>query len=147
MPKPGAVRDRGGLRASSGGRDADGDSVLRRRRAIARAAHRTRASLHRYSRLQIELPPILRNFPGAVTHLTIFGAGLIQHGIRVVDVHIDFTWPSQSRQPAETAIVGRDGNVSHLPPGLSTALNADELIVVPESAVEKQHVGRLEFLE
>ena len=56
--------------------------------------------------LQVELPSILRDLPAGIAHLAIFRSGLVQHGIRVVDMQIDFTWTAQSRQPAQASVGG-----------------------------------------
>src|ERR1700722_4156245 len=123
--------------------DVCGDSVLRRRPAARRAVPRARAA--RFSplaRLRFEMPSVLRNFPARFLHLRVFGASLIQHGVGVVDMYIDFTWTPQLRQPAETF---ENWHVAHLARGLAGALYADEFVVVPESSVEQKYVGGLEF--
>ena len=91
--------------------------------------------------LQIELPSILRNFPACLAHLAILGACLIQHGVGVVDVYIDFTWAAELRQLAQAALVRRHRHMAHLPRGFSTPLNANQFVVAPESAIEQEHVG------
>src|SRR4029077_7232577 len=97
------------------------------------------------SHLQVELTSILRDLPSSLAHLPVFGACLVQHGIRVIDVNIDFTWTAQSPQLAQAALGGRHGNVSHLLRGLPAALNPNQLVVTPECAVEQEYVGGLKF--
>src|ERR1700722_2591086 len=114
--------------------DVCGDSVLRRRPAARRAVPRARAAqFSPLARLQFELPSVLRNFPARFAHLRVFGAGLIQHGVGVVDMYIDFTWTPQLRQLAETF---ENGYVAHLARCLAGAFNADEFAVAPESSVQ-----------
>src|SRR6266702_2764031 len=103
--------------------DAGGDSVLRPHCASERAVRRMLGVRHRVRlHLQVELTSILRDFPACLAYFAVFGACLIQHGIRVVDMDIDFTWTTQSRQLVEAALFRRHGDVSHLPRGLPTSL-------------------------
>ena len=72
----------------------------------AQFVERKQACVGRDCLLQIELPSILRDFPACVAHLAILRTSLVQHGIRVVDVYIDFTWTAQLRQLREAAFGG-----------------------------------------
>src|SRR6202451_2333713 len=137
--------------------DAGDGSVLRRRRGVAREvppaiAEALFSSLYSLFEerflLQIELPSILRDFPARVAHLAIFGTSFIQHGIRVVDMQIDFTWPAQMRQPDQSTFGAGDRHMAHLAGSLCVfiSLDADQFVVAPEGAVEQQHVGVVELL-
>ena len=82
--------------------------------------------------------PSLRRAPARYS-----GPGLVQHGIRVVDVYIDFTWALELRQLRQASRGCADWHVSHLLRRLSAGLNADEFVVAPERTIEKQHVRRI----
>src|SRR5579872_616680 len=77
----------------------------------------------------------------------IFLRILVQHRIRVVDVHIDFTWAAQMSQTSKASVRREDGNVSHLRGSLSAALHADKFIIAPEGTVEEQDIGSFEFIQ
>ena len=49
------------------------------------------------------------------------------------------------RSPANLTSVSSNGHVAHLLCGLSGALNANEFVVAPEGAVEKQEITGIEF--
>src|SRR5262249_10879978 len=79
-------------------------------------------------------------FPTCVAHLAILGRILVEHGIRVVDVYIDFTWGLEMRQLGEAAGWRGYGNMSHLLRGFAAALRLDQFVIAPESAIEEEHV-------
>src|SRR5262249_15886345 len=95
--------------------------------------------------LQIELPSILRDLPACLTYLLVLSSRLIQHGIRVIDVQIDFTWALESSQPCQAALTRRYRHMPHLARRLAAALNANQLIIAPKRPVEEHDISRVQL--
>ena len=74
-------------------------------------------------------------------------ARLVQHGIRVVDMQIDFTWTAHPANLFRLPFADDTGTWPIWRAVWPLALNADQFVIAPESAVEKQDVRGLNFLQ
>src|SRR5205807_1699140 len=137
-PMPAAGRGSAGLRASTGETDGDGGSAPRQPAGAACATLPGKAAARSQSRLQVELPSVLRQLPTGVAKRAKLAPRLVQHRIGVVDVQEHSTRTLKPGEPAQAAVLRAYWNMPHLTRGLAASLYSNQLVVAPESAVEKQ---------
>src|SRR5712692_10892567 len=92
---------------------------------------------------QVELHPIIGDFPTGFTHGAMFGTVFIQHRVRIVDVGDDPLGLSETKWPLQHAALAPEGKMSHIARRPSAALSGDEFVVLPKSAIKK---GQIAFI-
>src|SRR2546423_9677770 len=124
--------------------DVCGDSALlrwhksQRRTRLQRTAAFRRRDLRMGS--QVELHPIIGDFPTSFTHGAMFGALFVQHRVRIVDVDKDALGLSETKRALQHAALARERKMAHIPRRSAAAPGLDELIIFPERAIEKSEV-------
>src|ERR1700733_5848901 len=97
-----------------------------------------------YSPSQFQMPIVLRDFPAGCADCTMLGARFVEYRIRVIDMHVDSPAYLHILQQAQAFF---NWNVTHLVRGLTAALDADQLVVAPECAVEQENVGAIDLCQ
>src|ERR1039458_7962919 len=74
----------------------------------------------------------------------MFGTRLVQDRIRVVEMNEHLALNFNTSQQSQTFF---NRNVSHLVRGLAAALNAQQLVITPEGAVEQKQVRTMDLCQ
>src|SRR5256884_2351375 len=89
---------------------------------------------------QVELHPIIGDFPSGFTHRAVFCALFVQYRIRIVDVNEDtLGLPEAERQP-EHAALAPERKMPHIARSFAATLGLNQLVVFPECAVEESQI-------
>src|SRR5438876_119728 len=103
---------------------------------------RTAGFRRRGSRMgsQLELHPIIGDFPPGFTHSAILRALFIQHRIGIVDVDDDPLSLSETKRPLQQATLAPERKVSHRTGGFERARTRNKLF----SSVRMRRTDRVE---
>src|SRR6266576_2178768 len=104
---------------------------------------RTAGFRRRGSRIgsQLELHPIIGDFPPGFTHSAILRALFIQHRVGIVNVDDNPLSLSETKRPLQQAMLAPERKMSHIACRSAAALGLDELIIFPERAIEQSEVA------
>src|SRR5467141_4326277 len=89
---------------------------------------------------QVELHPIIGDFPTGFTHGAMLWTLFVQHRVRIVYVDDDALGLSETERPFQHAALARERKMSHIACRSAAALGLDQLIIFPDGAVEKSQV-------
>src|SRR5271169_6518954 len=90
---------------------------------------------------QVELHPIIGDFPTGITHGAKFGALFVQYGIGVVEVDEDALGFSETKRPLKQAALTPERKMPHIASCFSAALGGHEFVVLPECAIKESEVA------
>jgi hypothetical protein len=89
---------------------------------------------------QVELHPIIGDFPTGFTHGAMLWTLFVQHRVRIVYVDDDALGFSETKRPLKHAALAPERKMTHIAGRSAAALGLDQLIILPEGAVEKSQV-------
>src|SRR5438270_1498279 len=90
---------------------------------------------------QVELHPIIGDFPSGFTHRAVFCALFVQYRIRIVDVNEDALGFSKTEGQLQHATFARERKMAHIACGFEAPLGLIQLIVFSEREVEQSQVA------
>src|SRR5439155_25774178 len=96
---------------------------------------------------QVELHPIIGDFPSGFTHRAVFWALFVQYRIRIDDVNEDtLGLPEAERQPEHAALTP-ERKLPHIARRFAATLGLNQLVVFPECAVEESQITLIHGLD
>src|SRR6266436_1976726 len=83
---------------------------------------------------QVELHPIIGDFPTGFTHRAMLGTLFVQYRVRIVDVDDDPLGLSETKRPLQHAAFSPEGKMAHIASCPAAALSGDEFVVLSAAA-------------
>src|SRR5260370_21160388 len=90
---------------------------------------------------QFELHPIIGDFPSGFTHGEMFGTLFVQHRVCIVDVDENALGLTETKRPLQHAAFAPKRKMTHVASRSSAARRGNEVVGLPEGAVERGYIA------